>query len=313
MLTLLLMGSVSYHWMVVSDESNHWVVHTHDVIDNIQDLALAMESIESDTRGFVLTGKESDLEAYRANVARVAQDQAIIRGLTADNPAQQIHFPDLEILAAERIQRADMIINLRRTQGFDAAVAAIGSGPDERDTEFQALVGQMLDEEVRLRALRLANTEHDLSQTKGILFFGTLLGILVAGIAAWSAVRDSSKRAAAEELLQQSEEKYRMLLDGVQDYAIFMLDPRGKVISWSASAEHIKGYTAEEIIGHNFSCSFIREDIRRGRPEEVLRLAATNGRHEEYRHARAQRWFAIPGQRHLHRVARSVRKPARIF
>ena len=281
-LTLLLVGSVSYHWMVVSDESNRWVLHTHDVINNIQDLALAMEGIESDTRGFVITGMDSDLEAYRANVSRVAQDQATVRVLTADNPAQQIHFPDLEILAAERIQRADMIINLRRTQGFAPAVDAIGSGPEERDTEFQALVGRMLAEEVRLRALRLASTEHDLSLTKGILFFGTLLGILVAGIAAWSAVRDSSRRAAAEELLQQSEEKYRMLLDGVHDYAIFMLDPRGQVISWSASAEHIEGYTAEQIIGHNFSCFFLQEDIRRGRPEEVLRLTATNGRHEEY-------------------------------
>jgi PAS domain S-box-containing protein len=282
MLTLLLMGSFSYRWMLVSDESERWVRHTHEVLTNIQDLALAMESIESASRGFVLTGEESDLEAYRANVARVAQDQAVIRGLTADNPVQQIHFPDLEVLAAERIQRADMIINLRRTQGFSAAVAAIGSGPDERDTEFQALVGKLQNEEVRLRTLRVASTERDLSQTKTILFIGTLLGILIAGVAAWAAVRDSSKRAKAEEALQQSEEKYRTLLDGVQDYAIFMLDPRGQVISWSAGAELIKGYTAEEIIGHNFSRFFIREDVRRGRPEEVLRLAATNGRHEEY-------------------------------
>jgi PAS domain S-box-containing protein len=54
------------------------------------------------------------------------------------------------------------------------------------------------------------------------------------------------------------------------------------VVSWSASAAHIKGYTAQEIIGQNFSRFFMPEDIRRGRPEEVLRLAATNGRHEEF-------------------------------
>jgi len=282
MLTLLLMGSLSYRWMVVSDESDRWVRHTHEVMGNIQDLALAMESIESATRGFVLTGKESELNAYRANVARVAHDQAIIRGLTVDNPVQQLHFPDLEILATERIQRADTIINLRRSQGFDAAVAAIGSGPDERDTEFQALVGKLLAEEVRLRTLRVEKTERYLSQTKTILFIGTLFGILIAGIAARSAVRDSAKRSMAEELLQQSEEKYRMLLDGVQDYAIFMLDPRGTVVSWSAGAQHIKGYAAAEIIGHNFSRFFIPEDIKRGRPEAVLRIAATTGRHEEF-------------------------------
>ena len=65
------------------------------------------------------------------------------------------------------------------------------------------------------------------------------------------------------------------------DYAIFMMDPRGKVISWNAGAERIKGYSADQIIGRNFSCFFPPEDIERGRPEEVLRLTAANGRHEE--------------------------------
>jgi PAS domain S-box-containing protein len=77
------------------------------------------------------------------------------------------------------------------------------------------------------------------------------------------------------------EEKYQMLLDGIEDYAIFMLDPQGLVASWNAGAERIKGYTAEEIIGHSFSCFFLPEDIKRGRPEEVLRMTAASGRHVE--------------------------------
>src|ERR1035438_10095866 len=84
----------------------------------------------------------------------------------------------------------------------------------------------------------------------------------------------------AEEALRDSEEKYRMLLDEIQDYAIFMLDPQGMVVSWNAGAERIKGYRCEQIIGHNFSCFFPPEDIKRGRPEEVLRMATANGRHE---------------------------------
>src|ERR1700719_2479125 len=85
---------------------------------------------------------------------------------------------------------------------------------------------------------------------------------------------------SAEEALRDCEEKYRMLLDEVQDYAIFMLDPQGMVVSWNAGAERIKGYRGEQIIGHNFSCFFPPEDIERGRPEEVLRMATANGRHE---------------------------------
>jgi PAS domain S-box-containing protein len=72
-----------------------------------------------------------------------------------------------------------------------------------------------------------------------------------------------------------------MLLDGIQDYAIFMMDPQGQILSWNAGAERIKGYTADEIVGRNFSCFFPPEHIERGRPMEILRLTAAIGRHEE--------------------------------
>jgi PAS domain S-box-containing protein len=84
----------------------------------------------------------------------------------------------------------------------------------------------------------------------------------------------------AVEALRECEEKYRMLLDEARDYAIFMLDPQGIVVSWNAGAERIKGYRGEQIIGHNFSCFFPPEDIKRGRPEEILRMATASGRHE---------------------------------
>src|SRR3984885_2928669 len=85
---------------------------------------------------------------------------------------------------------------------------------------------------------------------------------------------------SAEEALRDSEEKYRTLLDEIQDYAIFMLDPQGVVVSWNVGAERIKGYKADEIVGHNFSVFFPPEDIRQGMPKELLRITATNGRHE---------------------------------
>jgi PAS domain S-box-containing protein len=93
--------------------------------------------------------------------------------------------------------------------------------------------------------------------------------------------RQSAGRSLIEEALRASEERYRLLLDGIEDYAIFMIDPQGRVVSWNAGAERIKGYKAHEIIGRNFSCFFSAEDIGRGRPQEVLRMTAESGRHEE--------------------------------
>jgi PAS domain S-box-containing protein len=81
--------------------------------------------------------------------------------------------------------------------------------------------------------------------------------------------------------MSDSEETYQTLLAGVHDYAIFMLDPEGLVVSWNPGAERIKGYKAEQILGQSFSCFFPADDIERGRPEEILRLTAANGWHEE--------------------------------
>ena len=78
-----------------------------------------------------------------------------------------------------------------------------------------------------------------------------------------------------------SEERSRLLVEAVSDYAIFMLDPHGLVTSWNAGAERIKGYRQEEIIGKPHSSFYPKEDIERGKPERVLADAAREGRYEE--------------------------------
>jgi diguanylate cyclase (GGDEF)-like protein/PAS domain S-box-containing protein len=281
MLTLLVVGAISYRGIVVSGESARWVGHTHRVLESVQDLVFAVESVESNSRGFALTGKESYLESYRAGLLKVAQDQAAIRYLTLDDPQQQRQVPALESLTAQKIQRAEMVISLHQAGGPGANAARSGSVQETMD-EFLAVAGKLQGEELRLLVLRNADTTRHLSQTKMVLIFGTVLGFLIAAAAGWGAQRDNSARGRAEGAFRDSEEKYRMLLDGVHDYAIFLLDPGGRVVSWNAGAERMKGYTAGEIIGQNFSCFFSPEDIKRGRPEEVLGMTAASGRHEEH-------------------------------
>ena len=279
---LLIVGALSYRGMVVFSESDRLVRNTHEVLENLQELLFAMESIESSSRGFVLTGDEVYLESYRANMFSAEQHQATVRSLTADNPEQQRHLPALEGLAAQKIQFAEMVSSLRRAKGLEAAADAIRSGRGARIMdELQAIVGQMQNEELRLLMQRNSDAKLHLGQTKTVVTFGAVLALLITAAAGWSVQRDSSRRGLAEEELRQSEETYRTLLDGVQDYAIFMLDPEGRIVSWNAGAERIKGYTADQIIGHNFSCFFPPEDIERGRPQEVLRMTAASGRHEE--------------------------------
>jgi PAS domain S-box-containing protein len=147
--------------------------------------------------------------------------------------------------------------------------------------DFQKLISEMQDEELRLLRLREADSKRRLDQTKTVLILGTLLGMLVASAAGWSAHRDSFARGLAEEALRDSEEKYRRLIQGVQDYAILMLGPQGEIRSWNPGAERMTGCKFEEVAGQNYSRFFSPEDLKRGRPEEILRMAAASGLYEE--------------------------------
>lgn len=81
--------------------------------------------------------------------------------------------------------------------------------------------------------------------------------------------------------LERSEERFRLLVEGVQDYAIFMLDVDGTVATWNAGAQRFKGYTADEIIGQHFSRFYTPEDIERRHPWKELEIATREGRYEE--------------------------------
>jgi len=94
---------------------------------------------------------------------------------------------------------------------------------------------------------------------------------------------EASKRKAQrhQEDLRQSEERYRLLVEGIRDYAIYMLDPEGHVVSWNTGAERIHGYRAEEVLGQHFAMFYPREEQEGNLPDHELRLANQSGHFEK--------------------------------
>jgi formate hydrogenlyase transcriptional activator len=102
-----------------------------------------------------------------------------------------------------------------------------------------------------------------------------------AGTVVLSFVRDNTEQHNAQEALRRVDLQLRSIVEGIRDCAIYLLDHDGNVMTWNPGAERIKGYSAEEILGLHFSRFFIQEDQERGRPADLLRLAAARGRVEE--------------------------------
>jgi PAS domain S-box-containing protein len=279
---VLVMGALAYHSMRVSGESSRWVEHSYEVSTGLDNLMLAMTSVDASTRGFLLTGDDVYLTAWRSGASDLQQGAALVRRSTIDNHNQQMYLQTVDRLIAERIRVAEGLLALRRTQGADAAAQAFEAGETQRIlTDFRQVLQSMHSEEGGLLMRRTTVAKWRLRQTKTVLIGGTALSLLITAVAGVWAVRSGGRRRLAEAARRDTEDKYRTLLDEVRDYAVLMLDVTGHVVTWNSSAARIKGYDAAQIIGEHFSCFFRREDIVRGRPEEILRTTSLCGRHEE--------------------------------
>ena len=103
---------------------------------------------------------------------------------------------------------------------------------------------------------------HNIALLQTFLALFSVTGLVLAAV--------TSERSAAEQAAHEGEERFRLLVESVQDYAIIRLDPAGRVASWNAGAERIKGYKADEIIGRHFSVFYPPEDVTSDKPGREL-------------------------------------------
>ena len=262
---LLIIGIFAYRSLIISTASARWAQHTNEVLEHLIKLRSTTEDIASDYKEFALSGDETYLRMSDASILLAAQERKTVGALTADNPRQQARIGTVDDLTQKIIHRRDTISD------------GVGGQSDPLLDKFRAVATDMENEERGLLAVRNAQAGRWFAHTKVALSCGGALSLLIAAISGWLVPRAYAARQRTQAALLSSEERMRILIDGVQDYAIFMLDPHGAVITWNAGAERIKGYKAHEIIGENFSRFYTQSDVDQRKPQEELRIAAASG------------------------------------
>jgi PAS domain S-box-containing protein len=176
-----------------------------------------------------------------------------------------------EFLEELRRGPPDLILSdhgLPQFDGFSALAIAQKQCPE---VPFLFVTGSM-GEEVAIESLKSGATDYVLKNR--------LTGLMPAVTRALRLADEQRRRLEAEQALGVSEEHFRTLVEGVKDYAIFMLDAAGNITTWNTGAEWIIGYPAKEIIGRSHECTFPAADVENGLPGKLLRLAQMQGRSE---------------------------------
>jgi PAS domain S-box-containing protein len=263
-------------------QSADLVVRTFEVITGAQRLFQEVQAAQRAVRAYVNVRKPDELAVYRASSQAALAVLAKLKQLTADNPEQQRRMPNIQLQIDAWFAELDRIVQIGDTRGAQAAQEILQSNaPLDAMRAIGGLIDAAVKSEKELLTQRLnaMAEEQERRAAQALLGAGLAFIVLAAGVLlvplAFYRVR------ASERARQESDQRFRLFVNGVRDYAIYPLDPRGHVTDWNAGAERVKGYTAQEILGQHFGRFYTEEERLAGRPEQALQAAARDGSFEE--------------------------------
>ncbi len=242
--------------------ASHWVAHSHDVIQLLDELDGLVAEAETAVRGYVITGRREYLAPYEAARSRVEQTTARLADEVADNPEQLDRAQRLAPAVAAKMANLEETATLRRTEGVNAAVQAVSR--DQGKALMDALRAQIQDlraEEVRLVGERERRTADELRLAKEALFLASMLVIGLLATAIALVTRDinrtehdleaeSTAHRDSLTVLDERAEETRAVRDSIID-AIITIDERGTIQSANNATERLFGYGAAELLGQN--------------------------------------------------------------
>jgi len=256
------------------------VARTFDVITTAQSLHRSVQDAERGQRGFLLTGDPAYLGPYRKAVEEIPALLAHFRQLAGGNPEYLRRAAQIELQVSQKLGELKASLDLLESKGLDAARAYVRSDKGQQAMESLTL---LIDSAIAGQNFELTDQlERSAADERRITLLteiggGLALAIMALGmLLGWMSL---SRIQSTDRARHESEERFRLFVESVNDYALFVLDPEGNVSSWNTGAQRIKGYDAKEIIGRHFSVFYTDEERAAGVPARAL-AEAREGKYE---------------------------------
>ena len=269
--------------------SERWVSHSQEVRAAIGDVESSISSAARARMGYLTTGSDAELTAYRTGIARIPTEIGRLRWLVRDNRTQKDNCNQLETITNARLKEWEVAV-ADKSQGKQVDIAELLQQSLNLSSQSAAVGEAIRSEELKVLLQRTLTAQKQFFIASTTVVASFIFSILLLYLHYLLLTSELRGRAEAEEsarsayqreaAMREEQERFRLFVDAVQDYAIYVLDPEGHIASWNRGAQRIKGYSASEILGQHFSIFFTEQDRIAGKPLEELQTAEQKGQYE---------------------------------
>jgi len=269
--------------------SERWVAHSQEVRAAIGDLESTISSAARARMSYLMSGSDAELIAYRTGVARIPTEIARLRWLIRDNKIQKDNCDQLETVTNARLKEWETAV-AEKSQGKAVDIPELLQHSLNLSSQSASVGEAIRSEELKLLLQRTLAAQRQFFIASLAVVVSFVLAILLLYLHYRLLTNELHAREETEKIarsayerevvMRQEQDRFRLFVDTVQDYAIYVLDPEGEVASWNRGAQRIKGYLASEIIGEHFSIFFTEQDRMAGKPLEELQIAERKGQFE---------------------------------
>ena len=276
MILLIGIGCVSYVWARRFSERQNQVAHTYRVLAELNALSANLSAASSERRGYVMSGDKTNLENLDAMLHAISEREKSVGALTADNLGQQQRLAALRPMLEKQEQIFRESVRLRDRdpqagqQQLELMLQSRANG-----AEIASMLDSLREEEQNLLAQRNMESQQVQHRFTAVLVLTYLMAASILVALFFVMASEVTRRAEAEALAKENEERFRMLVSGIQDYAIIRLDLEGNITTWNRGAESVFGYKDREIVGKPLYQLFDEGD--RDRPARHLNTARSTG------------------------------------